>query len=76
VINSRKSLKPIKKSKKLVEKCNELPILNVKITSEWEKAFEEIYRGNREVVGYDTFIGRIKVFTKELMEEIKNKNWI
>ncbi|HDI03070.1 MAG TPA: hypothetical protein ENF67_00835 [Candidatus Pacearchaeota archaeon] len=34
VINSRKSLKPIKKSKKLVEKCNELPILNVKITSE------------------------------------------
>ena len=71
VISSKKSLKPTEKGRKLVEKCNGLPILNVEMTSEWEKALEKIYRENRGAAGYDAFIGRIKAFTKELVEEIK-----
>ncbi|MBO8143540.1 MAG: type IA DNA topoisomerase [Thermodesulfobacterium sp.] len=71
VISSKKSFKPTEKGRKLVEKCNGLPILNVEMTSEWEKALEKIYRENRGAAGYDAFIGRIKAFTKELVEEIK-----
>lgn len=71
VISSKKSLKPTEKGRKLVEKCNGLPILNVEMTSEWEKALEKIYRENRGAAGYDAFISGIKVFTEDLVERIK-----
>ena len=71
VISRKKSLHPTEKGRELVEKCNGLPILNVEMTSEWEKALEEIYRENRGVAGYDAFISGIKVFTEDLVERIK-----
>jgi len=71
VISSKKSLKPTEKGRELVEKCSGLPILNVEMTSEWEKALEKIYRENRGAAGYDTFISGIKVFTEDLVERIK-----
>lgn len=71
VISRKKSLQPTEKGRELVEKCNGLPILNVEMTSEWEKALEEIYRENRGAAGYDAFISGIKVFTEDLVERIK-----
>jgi len=71
VICKGKSLQPTEKGKELVEKCSGLPIVSVEMTSDWEKALEKIYRENRGAAGYRMFIGGIKAFTKELIEQIK-----
>lgn len=75
ITSQKKNLISTQKGRELIEKLKDRKIADVKLTSEWERELDAIYKQRKGYKGYKEFLERIEGFTKEEIEQIKAKEF-
>ncbi|MCI4454849.1 MAG: hypothetical protein JHC25_07930 [Thermodesulfobacterium sp.] len=71
LVLNKKHLISTEKARQLIKNLQGSKIVSVEMTSEWEQQLESIYKNKKGFGGYKDFLERIKAFTKEEVEKIK-----
>ncbi|MCI4458751.1 MAG: hypothetical protein JHC21_03960, partial [Thermocrinis sp.] len=75
LVLNKKHLISTEKARHLIKNLQESKIVSVEMTSEWEQQLESIYKNKKGFGGYKDFLERIKAFTKEEVEKIKEMSF-
>jgi len=71
LVLNKKHLISTEKGRELIKNLQDSKIVSVEMTSEWEQQLEGIYKAKKGFGGYKDFLEKIKAFTKEEVERIK-----
>jgi DNA topoisomerase-3 len=71
LVLNKKHLISTEKGRELIKNLQGSKIVSVEMTSEWEQQLESIYKNKKGFGGYKDFLEKIKAFTKEEVERIK-----
>jgi DNA topoisomerase-3 len=75
LILNKKHLISTEKGRELIKNLQESKIVSVEMTSEWERQLEGIYKNKKGFSGYRDFLEKIKAFTEEEVERIKQMSF-
>ena len=75
LVLNKKHLISTEKGRELIKNLQGSKIVSVEMTSEWEQQLEGIHKNKKGFGGYKDFLEKIKVFTKEEVERIKQMSF-
>jgi DNA topoisomerase-3 len=75
LVLNKKHLISTEKGRELIKNIQGSKIVSVEMTSEWEQQLEGIHKNKKGFGGYKDFLEKIKVFTKEEVERIKEMSF-
>jgi DNA topoisomerase-3 len=75
LVLNKKHLISTEKGRELIKNLQGSKIVSVEMTSEWEQQLEGIYKNKKGFGGYKDFLDKIKTFTKEEVERIKQMSF-
>ena len=75
LVLNKKHLISTEKGRELIKNLQGSKIVSVEMTSEWEQQLEGIYKNKKGFGGYRDFLERIRVFTKEEVERIREMSF-
>jgi DNA topoisomerase-3 len=75
LVLNKKHLISTEKGRELIKNLQGSKVVSVEMTSEWEQQLESIYKAKKGFGGYKDFLEKIKAFTKEEVERIKEMSF-
>ena len=75
LVLNKKHLISTEKGRELIKNLQGSKIVSVEMTSEWEQQLEGIYKNKKGFGGYTDFLERIKAFTGEEVERVKQMSF-
>jgi DNA topoisomerase-3 len=75
LVLNKKHLISTEKARQLIKNLQESKIASVEMTSEWEQQLEGIHKNKKGFGGYRDFLERIKAFTGEEVERVKQMSF-